>query len=98
MAYVDGFVPPVPKNNIDKYREMARKAGSVWKECGALEYRECPADDVKSGEVTSFPQSVHLKPDETVVFSYIVYKSAGPRGGSKRALLRLTPRWTCAHA
>jgi uncharacterized protein YbaA (DUF1428 family) len=79
MAYVDGFVLPVPKNNVDKYLEMARKVGSVWKECGALEYRECLADDVKPGEVTSFPQSVHLKPDETVVFSYIVYKSRAHR-------------------
>ena len=74
MPYVDGFVVPVPKNNIEAYREMAKKAGAVWREYGALEYRECVADDVQPGKVTSFPQSVMLKPDETVVFAYIVYK------------------------
>ena len=73
--YVDGFVVPVPKKNIDAYRRMARKAGKVWREHGALEYRECIADDVKPGKVTSFPRSVKLKPGETVVFSWIVYKS-----------------------
>ena len=73
--YVDGFVVPVPKKQLDAYRRMARKAGKVWREHGALEYRECIADDVKPGKVTSFPQSVKLKPDETVVFSWIVYKS-----------------------
>jgi len=75
MAYVDGFVVPVPKKNMDAYRDMASKAGAVWREYGALEYRECVADDVKPGEVTSFPQSVMAKPDETVVFAYIVYKN-----------------------
>lgn len=79
MAYVDGFVLPVPKKNLDAYREMASKAGAVWREHGALEYRECVADDVKPGEVTSFPQSVALKPDETVVFAWIVYKSRAHR-------------------
>jgi uncharacterized protein YbaA (DUF1428 family) len=79
MAYVDGFVLPVPKQNLDTYRDFARKAGAVWREYGALEYRECVADDVKPGEVTSFPQSVALKPDETVVFAWIVYKSRAHR-------------------
>ncbi|MDL9997663.1 DUF1428 domain-containing protein [Variovorax sp. J22P240] len=79
MAYVDGFVVPVPKNNIEKYREIATKAGKVWREHGALEYRECVADDVKPGEVTSFPQSVNLKDDETVVFAYIVFNSRAHR-------------------
>jgi uncharacterized protein YbaA (DUF1428 family) len=73
--YVDGFVLPVPKRNVDAYRRMARKAGKIWREHGALEYRECVADDVKKGKVTSFPQAVKLKPDETVVFSWIVFKS-----------------------
>ena len=73
--YVDGFVVPVPTKNIDAYRRMARKAGKVWMEYGALQYRECVADDVKPGKLTSFPQSVKLKPDEVVVFSWIVYKS-----------------------
>jgi uncharacterized protein YbaA (DUF1428 family) len=77
--YVDGFVLPVPKRNVDAYRRMSRKAGKIWREHGALEYRECVADDVKMGKVTSFPQSVKRKRDETVVFSWIVYKSRAHR-------------------
>jgi uncharacterized protein YbaA (DUF1428 family) len=79
MAYVDGFVVPVPKRNLPAYRRMARKAGKIWKEYGALEFHECVADDVKKGKWTSFPRSVKLKPNETVVFSYIVYKSRTER-------------------
>ena len=77
--YVDGFVVPVPTSNLDAYRRMARKAGKIWKEYGALEYVESVADDVKPGKVTSFPQAVKLKPEETVVFSWIVYKSRAHR-------------------
>ena len=77
--YVDGFVIPVPKRNLDAYRCMARKAGKVWRQHGALEYRECVADDVKAGKVTSFPQSVKRKRDETVVFAWIVFKSRAHR-------------------
>jgi uncharacterized protein YbaA (DUF1428 family) len=73
--YVDGFVIPIPKRNIDAYRRMARKAGKIWREHGALEYRECIADEVKPGKYTSFPQSVKLKANEVVWFSWIVYKS-----------------------
>jgi uncharacterized protein YbaA (DUF1428 family) len=79
MPYVDGFVVPVPKKNVDAYRRIARKAGKVWREHGAIEFRECIADDVKPGKFTSFPQSVKLKPDETVMFSWIVYKSRSHR-------------------
>lgn len=79
MSYVDGFVVPVPKKDLAAYRRMARKAGKVWREHGALEYRECVADDVKPGKLTSFPQSVKLKPDEIVVFSWIVYSSRAQR-------------------
>lgn len=79
MAYVDGFVVPVPKQNLDKYREIATQCGKVWMEYGALQYRECVADDVKPGKLTSFPQSVDLKEDETVVFSWIVYQSRAHR-------------------
>jgi len=79
MAYVDGYVLPVPKENLAKYREVASKAGAVWREYGALEYHECVADDVKSGEVTSFPQSVKLEPNEVVVFGWITYKSRAHR-------------------
>ena len=77
--YVDGFVVPVPKKSRDAYRRMARKASKVWREHGALEFVETWADDVKPGKVTSFPQSVKLKKDEAVVFSYIVYKSRTDR-------------------
>lgn len=79
MAYVDGFVVPVPKKNIKAYLAMAKKAGKVWKDHGALEYRECIADDVKVGKWTSFPRSVKLKKNEAVLFSYIVYKSRAQR-------------------
>lgn len=75
MPYIDGFVLPVPKKNIEAYRKLARKSGKIWREHGALEYKECIADDVSPGKKTSFPQSVKLKPDEVVWFSYIVYKS-----------------------
>jgi uncharacterized protein YbaA (DUF1428 family) len=77
--YVDGFVLPVPKRNLDAYRRQARKAGKVWREHGALEYRECVGEDVPKGKVTSFPRSVKLKPGETVVFAWITYKSRAHR-------------------
>ena len=73
--YVDGFVMPVPKKNIEAYRKMASKAGKVWRDHGALAYVECVGDDVKPGKLTSFPQSVKLKPNEVAWFSWIVYKS-----------------------
>ena len=75
MAYVDGFIVPVPKKKLSAYRSMARTSAKVWRDHGALEFRECVADDVKVGKWTSFPRSVKLKSTETVVFSYIVYKS-----------------------
>lgn len=79
MPYVDGFIIPVPKKNMKAYLKMAKKAAKVWKDHGALEVRECAADDVKVGKWTSFPRSVKMKPSETVVFSYIVYKSRKDR-------------------
>ncbi|MFA5900734.1 MAG: DUF1428 domain-containing protein [Hyphomicrobium sp.] len=79
MPYVDGFVLPVPKKKLDAYRKLALKAGKVWMEHGALGFRECVADDVKPGKLTSFPQSVKLKPGEVVVFSYIVYRNRAAR-------------------
>jgi uncharacterized protein YbaA (DUF1428 family) len=85
--YVDGFVVPVPKKNLAAYRRMAQKTGKIWIKHGALEYREHVADDVKSGKVTSFPQSVKLKPNETVVFSWVVYKSRKHRDSvNKKAM------------
>jgi len=79
MPYVDGFVVAVPKSKVEAYKRLARKAGKLWKKHGALEFRECIADDVKKGKVTSFPRSVKLKPNEVVFFSYIVYKSRRDR-------------------
>ena len=75
MSYVDGFVVPVPKKNLAAYRAQATKAGKVWMDHGALDYHECVADDVKPGKLTSFPQSVKLKPGEVVIFSWTTYKS-----------------------
>jgi uncharacterized protein YbaA (DUF1428 family) len=77
--YVDGFVVPVPKKSLAAYRSLARRAGKIWVEHGALEYRECAADDVKPGKLTSFPQAVQLRDDEVVVFSWIVYKTRAQR-------------------
>lgn len=77
--YVDGFVVPVPRANIEAYRSMSERAGRIWKEYGALQYWECVGDDVKPGKVTSFPQSVQLKDDEVVVFSWILYESREER-------------------
>jgi uncharacterized protein YbaA (DUF1428 family) len=79
MPYVDGFVVPVPTKNVAAYRTMSRKAGKLWREHGALAYFECLGDDVKPGKLTSFPQSVKLKAGETVVFSWIIYKSRAER-------------------
>jgi uncharacterized protein YbaA (DUF1428 family) len=77
--YVDGFVLPVKTARIEDYRELARKAGEVWKEHGAIAFWECIGDDVQPGKLTSFPQSVQLEADETVVFSWIVYASREDR-------------------
>jgi uncharacterized protein YbaA (DUF1428 family) len=77
--YVDGFVLPIPKKNIDAYKKLARKAGKIWMEYGALQYMECQGDDVPPGEITSFELSVKAKKDEVVFFSYIVFKSRAHR-------------------
>src|SRR3569833_2373583 len=79
MAYVAGFIVPVPKKKLKAYLALAKRASKVWRDHGAIEYVECLPDDVKSGKWTSFPQSVKLKKDELVVFSYIVYKSRAAR-------------------
>jgi uncharacterized protein YbaA (DUF1428 family) len=77
--YVDGFVIPVPKKNLAAYRKLAETCADIWREHGALEVRECVADDVKMGKLTSFPRSVQRKPSETVIFSWILYKSRADR-------------------
>jgi uncharacterized protein YbaA (DUF1428 family) len=79
MPYVDGFIVAVPKKNLAAYARMSRKCGKIWREYGALDYREWVAEDVKPGKLTSFPQSVKLKPGETVVFAWITYKSRAQR-------------------
>ena len=79
MAYVDGFVLPVPEKNLDSYRQMARKAGKIWREHGALEYRECVGDDLDVKMAMPFTKGIKLKPGETVVFAWIVYKSRAHR-------------------
>jgi uncharacterized protein YbaA (DUF1428 family) len=79
MSYVDGFVVPVKIEKIAEYRKLARKAGKIWREYGALAYFECIGDDVPPGKVTSFPMSVKLAEGETVAFSWIVYKSRAHR-------------------
>lgn len=91
MSYVDGFIVPVPKKKLQAYRNMARKAGKIWREHGALEFHECAGDDVKPGKLTSFPQSVELKSGELVMFSWIVFKSKADRDRVNRfkTLVRL---------
>ena len=79
MPYVDGFVLAVPKQKIEAYKAMARKAGEVWKEHGAIAFVECVGDDVPYGELTSFPRAVQAKDDEVVIFSWIVYASREQR-------------------
>jgi len=79
MAYVDGFVLPVPKKNLEAYRRMARDASKVWKDHGALEYWECAGDDLVGSPGLSFLKGIKVKAGETVVFSWIVYKSRAHR-------------------
>jgi uncharacterized protein YbaA (DUF1428 family) len=80
MSYVDGFVIVVPKKNLKAYATMSRKAGKVWREHGALDYRECAADDMDiEGIEQTFTKLLKPKPSETVVFAYILYKSRAHR-------------------
>jgi uncharacterized protein YbaA (DUF1428 family) len=79
MPYVDGFVLPVPKKNLQAYRRIARQAGKVWRDHGALEYRECAGDDLDVKGLVPFGRTVNLKPGETVVFAWIVFKSRAHR-------------------
>jgi uncharacterized protein YbaA (DUF1428 family) len=85
--YVDGFVIPVREEKLDAYMKMAREAGELWREHGALEFRECVADDVKVGEVTSFPRSVQVEDGETVVFSWIAFESREDRDRVNAAVM-----------
>ncbi len=87
MPYVDGFVVPVPKKNVAAYRALARKAGKVWMEHGALAYYECLADDMKPGVGLPFPKLSKLKPSETVCFSWILYKSKAHRTSVNKKIM-----------
>lgn len=92
--YVDGFVLPIPKKNLAAYQKMAKLACKVWIEHGAIDYVECMADDVKPGKLTSFPQSVKLKKNEVVYFSWITYKSKAHRNAVVKKVMadpRLAP-------
>ena len=79
MKYIDGYVLPVPKKNLAAYRRMAQQAGKVWMDHGALEFRECVGDDLKTKMAASFPATIKLKKGEAVVFSWIVFKSRAHR-------------------
>jgi uncharacterized protein YbaA (DUF1428 family) len=87
MAYVDGFVVPVPKKKVADYRKIARKAGKIWREHGALAFVECAGDDVPFGKRTSFPRAVKVKNGETVMFSWIVYKSRAHRDSVNKKVM-----------
>jgi uncharacterized protein YbaA (DUF1428 family) len=77
--YVDGYVLPVPKKKLAAYRSMAQKAGKIWREHGALEFRECAGDDLNVSMGVPFPRQLKLKAGETVVFSWIMFKSRAHR-------------------
>jgi uncharacterized protein YbaA (DUF1428 family) len=87
MPYVDGFVVAVPTKNLAEYKKMARKAGKIWIEHGALSYTECVGDDVPVGKVTSFTKAVKLKPGETVIFSWIEYKTKRDRDAVNKKVM-----------
>jgi len=88
MSYVDGFVVPVPKKSLKTYLTMARKAGKVWKDHGAIDYCEAVADDAPVGKLTSFPRSVKMKSNETVIFSYVTYKSRKHRDAVMKKVMK----------
>jgi uncharacterized protein YbaA (DUF1428 family) len=86
--YVDGFLLPIPKKNLQSYRRMAAAAGKIWRELGAVEYRECVGDDLSVEMGTSFPRRAKTKPGETVVFSWIVYKSRAHRNAVNAKVMK----------
>jgi uncharacterized protein YbaA (DUF1428 family) len=88
MEYVEGFIVPVPKKKVNAYKKIARLASKVWRDHGALDYRECLADDVKVGKTTSFPRAVKRKSSETVVFAWITYKSRKHRDGVFKKVMK----------
>jgi uncharacterized protein YbaA (DUF1428 family) len=97
MAYVDGFVLAVPRRKLAAYRRISRAAGKVWREHGALEYRECVGDDLKTKMGVPFPRLARVKPGEAVVFSWILYKSRAARDRVNAKIMK-DPRITKAMA
>jgi uncharacterized protein YbaA (DUF1428 family) len=88
MPYVDGFLLPIPRRNIERYKKMARLAAKVWREHGALEYREAVGDDLKVKMGTAFPRVARAKSGETVIFAWIVYQSRGHRDRVNRKVMK----------
>ena len=88
MAYVDGFVLPIPRKNLPAYKRLARKAGKVWRDHGAIDYKECVGDDLNVKMGVPFPRQVKVKPGETVVFSYIVYRSRAHRDRVNKKVMK----------
>lgn len=88
MEYVDGFLIAVPKKKVVQYKKIAKLASRIWREYGALDYRECLADDVPYGKRTSFPRAVKQKTGETVIFAYIVYKSRKQRDAINKKVMK----------
>jgi uncharacterized protein YbaA (DUF1428 family) len=87
--YVDGYVLPVPKKNLQAYRRMAQEAGRIWRKYGALDFKECVGDDLHpEGVVFPFSKAVKLKPDEVVIFSYIVFKSKAHRNSVNAKVMK----------
>ena len=88
MAYVDGFLLSVPKKNIEAYRKMSRRAGKVWRDHGALDYKECVADDLDTKHGFPFPKLMKPKAGETIVFAFIVFKSRAHRDRVNKAVMK----------
>lgn len=86
--YVDGFLLPVPKKNLKAYKAMAAKAAKIWREYGALDYRECVGEDLKPSFGVPFPKQMKCKTGETVVFSWIVYKSKAHRNAVNKKIMK----------
>jgi uncharacterized protein YbaA (DUF1428 family) len=88
VAYVDGFLLPLPKKNLEAYRKLSRKAGKVWREHGALDYKEAVADDLNAKAKASFVKAAGAKSGETVVFAFIVYKSRAHRDAVNKKVMK----------
>jgi|SRR5688572_6092172 len=88
MSYVDGYILPVPKKNLRAYKRMAEMGRKIWTKHGALDYKECAGDDLVAKWGTPFAKMMKLKPGETVVFAYIVYKSRAHRDAVNKKVMK----------